>query len=340
MPNIALVHSNDEFSELLAKFAERQSSYTVDNFSGIRPPRNRAETLVKRQLHPLADRYDLIQVDELLVNGLIGGVPAFLSKTPLVAYFRGWADHNNAHGELSSWEASRRNIQSKLLLRKVCKTLHISERTRAELAKTFSLPDAAVVHRPIDVNYYAGGSDPFSGDAFRILTMTNLSYRDKLNGVTMILEALKDVFPDHPDLEYLVAGGGQYLSELEEYVSEYPYANQVHLLGFREDVPDVLAGVDLFTYVSFLDAYPTVVLEAQSAGLPVVAGDSMGVPEAVGDAGLVVEPTANGLRKGIESVVEDRDQRQRLAADSRAKMDSFNESVTQQFISHWDHVLD
>jgi len=111
------------------------------------------------------------------------------------------------------------------------------------------------------------------------------------------------VFPDHPDLEYLIAGGGEYEEALRSYVDNYEFGDRVEVLGFRSDVDNVLAGADVFVYVSFLDGYPTAVLEAQAAGLPVVAGDSVGVPEVVGDAGLVVDPSADGIATGLKAVL-------------------------------------
>jgi len=51
-----------------------------------------------------------------------------------------------------------------------------------------------VVHRPVDVDYYAGGTDPFESNTTRLLTVTNLGYEAKFEGVKVILEALKTCF--------------------------------------------------------------------------------------------------------------------------------------------------
>jgi len=339
MPRVGLIHSNDEFSELLARSATERSKYTVDNYSVVRPPRRRAAGVLLNHFEPLTEGYDLLQVDELLLNGPMGVTLARLLDIPIVAYFRGWADHTNAHGSLNRWTALRRRLQTRLLLRSVDRVVCISAATHDELSVWFDLPDPTVVHRPVDIDYYAGGTDPFESDTTRLLTVTNLGYEAKFEGVTVVLEALKDVFPAHPDIEYLIAGGGEYEEALRSYVDDYEFGDRVEVLGFRSDVADVLAGANVFVYVSFLDGLSTTVLEAQAAGLPVVAGDSVGVPEVVGDAGLVVDPTADGIAAGLKAVFGEKTRRSELATASDQKMEVFNETVTDAFIDVWDSVL-
>lgn len=339
MSRIGLIHSNDEFSQLLARLATERSKYTVDNYSIVRPPRRRAVGVLLNHLEPLSEKYDLLQVDELLLNGPMGAVLARLLDVPLVAYFRGWADHTNAHGALNRWTALRRRFQTQLLLRSVDRAICISAATQDELEAHFELPNPTVIHRPIDIEYYAGGTDPFEEDTTRLLTVTNLSYKAKFAGVKVVLEALRGVFPDHPELEYLIAGGGMYEEALRSYLANYEFNDRVKVLGYRSDIADVLAGADIFVYVSFLDGYPTTVLEAQAAGLPVVAGDSVGVPEVVGDAGLIVDPTADEIAAGLKTVFTDKTRRSELVTASHQKMETFNKTVTDAFIDVWNSVL-
>ena len=73
-------------------------------------------------------------------------------------------------------------------------------------------------------------------------------------------------------------------------------SGSVHFLGLRRDVDRILAEADAFALPSVYDIFPTVILEAMNAGLPVVATDVGGVPEMVrGEYGLLVPP-ANPLK--------------------------------------------
>ena len=67
-----------------------------------------------------------------------------------------------------------------------------------------------------------------------------------------------------------------------------------------------LAASDVFVLSSLSENMPLVVLEALCCGLPVVATDVGGVPEAVGSDGALAQPgDAEGLAAAIESVLDD-----------------------------------
>ena len=59
--------------------------------------------------------------------------------------------------------------------------------------------------------------------------------------------------------------------------------DRVRLLGFRDDVPDLLRAADLFCVSSYLEGMGTATLDAMAAGLPVVATRVGGIPEIVED---------------------------------------------------------
>lgn len=66
-------------------------------------------------------------------------------------------------------------------------------------------------------------------------------------------------------------------------------------LGWRPDVPALLAAADVFVHPSLEEGMGQAVVEAMLAGVPVVVSDAGGLPEVVGDLGLIVprgEPTA------------------------------------------------
>lgn len=86
---------------------------------------------------------------------------------------------------------------------------------------------------------------------------------------------------------------------------QYKLGN-VHFLGMRRDVADLLQQADLFVLPSVYDIFPTVLLEAMAASLPIVATDVGGVPEMLNGAnGLLVPPQDElALQKAITSIFE------------------------------------
>lgn len=88
-----------------------------------------------------------------------------------------------------------------------------------------------------------------------------------------------------------VAGDGPERPRLERLASEMGLGRRVAWLGFRRDVPGLLAAADLFALASGGDALPTALLEAMAARRPVVTTRTGGIPEIVTPGtGLVVEP--------------------------------------------------
>jgi glycosyltransferase involved in cell wall biosynthesis len=78
----------------------------------------------------------------------------------------------------------------------------------------------------------------------------------------------------------LIAGDGSLRDQL----------TGAHLLGVRTDLPELLSACDVFALASEWEGHPLSVIEAMAAGLPVIATAVGGVPEIVGDAGLLVRP--------------------------------------------------
>jgi len=80
----------------------------------------------------------------------------------------------------------------------------------------------------------------------------------------------------------VVAGAGPLRGRLE--------GGALTLLGQRDDVPALFARADVFAHCSKEEGMGQVVAEAMFAGVPVVACAAGGVPEVVGDAGILVPP--------------------------------------------------
>jgi len=68
---------------------------------------------------------------------------------------------------------------------------------------------------------------------------------------------------------------------------------------------EVYAGADAFCLPSLAEGFGLTALEAMACGAPVVAANRAALPEVVGDAGVLVEPTAEGVAAGLARVLDD-----------------------------------
>jgi glycosyltransferase involved in cell wall biosynthesis len=339
MDKVLLLHTNQEYATSLANTIQSLNvDYEVEVASRI--------PIHERLSHLFSGKYDLVQTDEFLGNGVLACGSSILSGIPFIVSVRGWADYTNAHNQYSKLHHASIKLRTKAVLRRSQATIFLSDRTKTEFSQEYNISDSITAGRPIDVDYYQQNSisknieQRKNDEITEITTVTNLRYKEKYDGVITILEGLKQHLEENENLHYTVAGSGTYLDNLRQYLEEYPYSGQITALGYCDDIPDLLAVSDVFVYVSFLDAYPTVVLEAQAAGLPIIAGDAVGVPEVVGEAGLLCPPTPDGIYESVNQILIDRSTFEELRRLSREKMLTYNEKCVTKHIEVWDRVLD
>jgi glycosyltransferase involved in cell wall biosynthesis len=156
-----------------------------------------------------------------------------------------------------------------------------------------------------------------------LLTVTNLRFRHKYRGV---VDTLADLVPVLEE-QYVVAGGGASLSDLRGHVDraygDSPARDRINVLGYVDEVFDCYDLADIFVYVSYVDGYPNAVLEAQTAGLPVVANDAHGMADQIqdGETGLLVDPSRSGaIAEAVERLLDSPAERERLGTAARERV--------------------
>jgi glycosyltransferase involved in cell wall biosynthesis len=127
-------------------------------------------------------------------------------------------------------------------------------------------------------------------------------------GFDVLLTALAAL--DRPDARLVIAGTGPDEAALRAQAAALRVDQRVHWLGFRHDLPNVLAGANLFVLPSRREGMAFVMLEAMAADNLVVASDISGVREALGAhsgrpaAGWIVPPDdANALARVMDEAL-------------------------------------
>jgi glycosyltransferase involved in cell wall biosynthesis len=98
---------------------------------------------------------------------------------------------------------------------------------------------------------------------------------------------------EFPQLHFLLVGpsGEAAFKTLGEWIQDEGLQGRVHLLGERQDVFSVVAGLDIVTSCSFAEAFPNVIGEAMACEVPCVVTDVGDCAFLVGDTGVVVPPS-------------------------------------------------
>jgi len=110
-------------------------------------------------------------------------------------------------------------------------------------------------------------------------------------GHRTLIDAALPLILSHPNLHLVFVGGGSPVFEqVKAYVAQKGLDHRIHLLGTRSDVPNLLAGFDIFALATEQEASGTVFVEAAAMGLPVVGTRVGGVAEMMrdGETGYLV----------------------------------------------------
>jgi len=165
-------------------------------------------------------------------------------------------------------------------------------------------------------------------------------------GHTHLIDAIAQLAPNYPNIRALIVGNGPAKTELEEKTVSLGLSNVVKFAGFCDDLPEALAAMNLFAQPSVQqEGLPTSILEAQSAGLPVIASDIGGVNETLQNnvTGLLVPPgDATALANAIVSLANDAERRRAMgeAGRSRAATEFALNRMVQQVAQTYEEAIE
>lgn len=158
-------------------------------------------------------------------------------------------------------------------------------------------PREKTIRFPLPVDTEAFQFSPPSGDFSRPIRILSVCRLVEKKGLKYVLHALKSLKTDY-DIEYRIAGDGPLRDELNRQVSENDLDDVVEFLGWQssEEVAQLMTDSDTFVQASTTstdgdkEGTPTVLLEAQARGMPVISTWHAGIPEIVdnGSSGLLV----------------------------------------------------
>ena len=162
-----------------------------------------------------------------------------------------------------------------------------------------------------------------SNDGPRLIIVGRL---EEQKGHATLLAALPEVLQHCPGTTLTIVGVGSLHADLVAQSHTLGIEQSVHFLGGRNDVPQLLRQSDLFISSSNWEGFPTVILEAMAAQLPVVATDVGGSCELVrnGETGFLVPPSdPASLASAILRLWHDQPTARQMAATAHDQIQPF-----------------
>ncbi|MFB6199901.1 MAG: glycosyltransferase family 4 protein [Candidatus Nanohaloarchaea archaeon] len=309
--------------------------------------------IVKRYLHFILlvkDKINKRRPDILLANrdGIICFIAAIVSiyyQIPIIIRLGG--DPWEAHNQKIQEHKSRRNIPqyikyqclktlNKISFRQSKGYIVVSEDLKDIVIekRNISPRQVIVVNSSIDSDSFLSRMDP--NYEFRnipvdkyditILTVTNLEFYGKFKGICTILPSIKKFLKQYNNAIYIIAGEGMYyekmISKINKDITDKEIRKRIFTPGHINNIATLYDKADIFLYISFLDGYPNVILEAQVAELPVITNDRYGMSEQInhGETGFLVDPIPIEIKKCLDTISNNQEIRRTLGKNAKKKV--------------------
>lgn len=255
---------------------------------------------------------------------IVGGVAGLLARKPVVSSVH--LLHSDIVGS-----SSAHKFLLKLVARLLCKRIVVvAENMTGDTARWLGVPPGKVVAIPNgvdtdrfrvrpDFNLQAAKRTLAGGDGNYPLVI-NLARLFPQKAHEYLIKSARIVLQSVPDARFAIVGNGPREAELRSLIEDEGLGDRVFLAGRRDDVPQVLAAGDVFALSSVQEGLPLALLEALSAGCPVVSTDVGGVSEIIrhGVTGLLVPPAdPEALAAGIVEMLSNPQRARSLAVEGQ-----------------------
>jgi len=260
---------------------------------------------------------DIVHLHSRRGADLLGGVAARVERAPTVLSRR--VDNP----EPRWWAAVKYRLYDRIVT--------ISEGIRQVLLAEGVPPGRVVcVHSAVVPGEYQSPCNPeefrrafgLAGDGPVIGVIAQLIPR---KGHRHLLAVLPELVEEFAGLQVLFFGQGPLQDELVQDVAARGLAGQVHLAGFRHDLPRWLGCLDLLVHPAEMEGLGVSLLQAAAAGVALVGSRAGGIPEIVvdGETGVLVEPgDRQALATALRRLLSDDGLRRRLGAGGRKRVES------------------
>ena len=237
---------------------------------------------------------------------------------------------NSRHGMGSGELSARREKLYRLALLVTDHAVSVCDAARQRFVAHGVMPagKATVVRNGIDLSRFAPRSAA-AGTRLRLalglpeaaVLFGTVGRLNEAKQQVRLLHALRALLDAGVQAALVVVGDGELRGSLEADTDRLSLRDRVRLLGARSDVPELLAGMDVFVLPSRTEGYSLALVEASAAALPIVATAVGGNAEIVQDGvtGLIV-PAGDDDRlvAAMRALAGDARKRESLGAQARA----------------------
>lgn len=316
--------------------------------------------VIRRPIRPIWDAGGLFRLSSYLRKsqyalvhthtskaGIVGRLAARMARVPVIIH----TVHGFSFNEESGWPATIAYGCIERLAAHWCDLIvTVSEYHRSwalkkhigELSQVVAIPNGLPPERAHPARQRDEVRDQLGVGGDIVVLSTGRLAQQK--GLEYLIRAIPLLGEGLAPIKVLIAGEGDLRRELEALTSELGVDARVRFLGFRSDVPDLLAACDLVVLPSLWEGLSVSLLEAMAAGKPVVTtsiGSNVEVTDN-GDVALLVPPrNPSALANSIGRLVADDGLRHSLGlrARQRVNLHYTMTRMAEAYLAEYDRLL-
>lgn len=170
------------------------------------------------------------------------------------------------------------------------------------------------------------------GHSILLISVGELNRNKNHKAILHALAAIKD-----PRIHYILCGVGREKAKLESFVDREGLRNNIHFLGYRNDIIELLKSCDIFVLASYREGLPRAVMEAMSAGLPCVVSRVRGNVDLIenGKGGFLHDPDdIDGFAFSINTLVQDVRLRQEMGKNNIERIKDYDIEIVKMIMQN------
>lgn len=162
--------------------------------------------------------------------------------------------------------------------------------------------------------------------------------------VVELMDVVRAVVDHHPTVKLLIAGDGPTRPDTEKRVRSLKIDENVHFLGMRNDISQLLCCSDIFVLFSAVEGMPLTLIEAMSCGVPVLTTPAGGSSELVtsGVEGIVTRQfETEEYMQALLKLIENKSLRRKLGKAGRRKVEKYHsvEAVVPRYERLFEEIV-
>jgi glycosyltransferase involved in cell wall biosynthesis len=260
---------------------------------------------LRRDISPVHDLLSLVQIIAVIRRekpailhthttkaGILGRIAGSMTRTRTI---------HTPHGHLFYGYFGKGKERLYVFLERLAarfceRIITISENERAEYLKR-GIGDkkkVVTIFNGIDIGRFPGNGKRVKrelGIAQQASLVGYVGRLEEVKGPHLFVQAAMRIKTLVPQTHFLIVGDG---TMKEELIQKARGVSDLHIMGYREDIADCLAALDILLIPSLNDGFNLAAVEAMACSKPIVATSVGGLPEVIGDGGILIRSADTG----------------------------------------------